>query len=600
MSEKQESPRSRNGGSPKEFDGSDTNSNHNGAVAARKSRKKAPAPDSYSTTVIDVTTRYLDEVLAQDHADWPRLNDDQAMKDLHDELLDRTNGAISGANAVRDRDERIIKLRMLLPEQVMLVELRLGYVIRVCEDVGEARSRDILAVYSDEGDSRGTYLTDPDDIERAIYRVEPLLSNVGLNTTLRKLFTAAGEDPYRKVRTKDPDLIPMNNCVLRYSSREILQFDPEWVFLAKFGTNLVRGKKHPVLVGDDGVRFNIFEWAEDLFDGDKERAKLVWQVVGAMLRQFHPWNTAILPYSDKGNNGKGTVAEMLVNIAGPSNVATLPLNKMSKDFMMDVVIGKAAIISDENDVGGFLDQAAEFKSLVTGDPMLVNRKGLRPVRHAFRGLVVQCLNELPRVKDKTDSFYRRLTFIPFDKSFTGQEKKWIKERFMRDPDLLEFIVSYVLLEMDQYDELIRPAASVELMDEYRAHNDSVREFWTEYRGAFTESQWRFIPTLYAYHVFKAWQKEVNPAGKQLSMKAFATQFKATLGNDPVWEPPGKEAVVVDGLMDGPVPVYNYEPGPAPVRRSGRQRGARRIDMVAPQATPEEIEAATRFVEQLAL
>lgn len=53
-----------------------------------------------------------------------------------------------------------------------------------------------------------------------------------------------------------------------------------------------------------------------------------------------------------------------------------------------------------------------------------------PVSFVFRGFMVQCVNEYPRVKDKSDSFFRRQLFVPFMKCFTGIERKYIKDDYL--------------------------------------------------------------------------------------------------------------------------------------------------------------------------
>lgn len=64
--------------------------------------------------------------------------------------------------------------------------------------------------------------------------------------------------------------------------------------------------------------------------------------------------------------------------------------------------------------------------------------------------MVQCLNEMPRIKDKSDSFYRRQLFIPFTKCFTGAERKYIKQDYLKRKDVLEYVL-WKVLNMDYYE-----------------------------------------------------------------------------------------------------------------------------------------------------
>ena len=112
-------------------------------------------------------------------------------------------------------------------------------------------------------------------------------------------------------------------------------------------------------------------------------------------------------YSTAGNNGKGTYCELLRNLLGPSACVSIPISDFAKDFALSPLVGKQAIITDENDVGLYIDKVAIMKAVVTGDVITINKKFAQPVNYRFRGMMVQCLNEYPKVKDRSDSFYRR-------------------------------------------------------------------------------------------------------------------------------------------------------------------------------------------------
>ena len=67
---------------------------------------------------------------------------------------------------------------------------------------------------------------------------------------------------------------------------------------------------------------------------------------------------------------------------------SIPLSDMGKDFMLEPLIHASAIIVDENDVGTFIDKAANLKALVTHDVIQVNRKFKTPVAFRFKGFMV--------------------------------------------------------------------------------------------------------------------------------------------------------------------------------------------------------------------
>src|SRR5699024_7042700 len=168
---------------------------------------------------------------------------------------------------------------------------------------------------------------------------------------------------------------------------------------------------------------------------------------------------------------------------------SIPLSDFSKDFSLEPLLSAMAIVVDENDVGTFIDKAANLKAIVTNDVIQINRKHRVPIAYQFWGLMVQCLNEFPLVKDKSESFYRRQLFVPFTKSYTGAEKKYIKDDYLQRKEVLEYALWYVINRAGAetpgcYYELSEPEATRAVLSEYKEHNDPVRAFWLEFRDLF--------------------------------------------------------------------------------------------------------------------
>jgi putative DNA primase/helicase len=182
-------------------------------------------------------------------------------------------------------------------------------------------------------------------------------------------------------------------------------------------------------------------------------------------------------YSEKGNNGKGTLCVLMRQLVGEGRYASIPLKDFGKDFMLEPLIRATSVIVDENDVGTYIDKAANLKAVITGDTIQVNRKFKQPIFFKFKGFMVQCLNEMPRVKDKSDSFYRRQLFIPFTKCFTGAERKYIKDDYLKRKEVVEYVM-YKVLNINYY-EFDVPEACKNALEEYKEFNDPVRQFMSE-------------------------------------------------------------------------------------------------------------------------
>jgi putative DNA primase/helicase len=198
-------------------------------------------------------------------------------------------------------------------------------------------------------------------------------------------------------------------------------------------------------------------------------------------------------------------------LCGEGSYASIPLSDFGKDFMLEPLLRASSIIVDENDVGTFIDKAANLKAVITGDTLSINRKFKTPVAFNFRGFMVQCLNEMPRIKDRSDSFFRRQLFVPFTKCFTGAERKYIKNDYLHRKEVLEYVLHKVL-HSDFY-ELSEPEACKLALEEYKDFVDPVRSFLTEFMPRF---KWDLLPTDFLYDLYKSWYKET--AGNERSMK----------------------------------------------------------------------------------
>lgn len=225
---------------------------------------------------------------------------------------------------------------------------------------------------------------------------------------------------------------------------------------------------------------------------------------------------------------------MIRNLVGRGSYASIKLSDFGKDFALEPLVHSTAIVTDENDVGTYIDQAANLKSIITGDTIQINRKFMSAVAYQFRGLMIQCINEVPKIRDRSESFYRRQLIIKFKKSYTGIERKYIKEDYLKRKEVLEYVL-YKVLNMDYY-EISEPEYCKETMNLYKIHNDPVRDFMNETMSQFGADA---IPSKYLYVLYGKWLEQNNPAAKKfmLGKTNFLAEFKELLKGYPEWHFP---------------------------------------------------------------
>ena len=437
-------------------------------------------------------------------------------------------------------------LTELLPLVVARIIIEVNHVVNI-HAPGQTAERDMLSVYCTSGENKGLHELNVDHIAKLAWSYAPQLSDRQVKEVVGRVRALAP----RRERTVDPDLIPVGNGVFNYRTKKLMPFSPDVVITGKAATVYDPDAQDVAIhephvdgcIRSDcvegsvcgGQTWSVESWMQTLSD-DPEIVDLLWQIIGATLRPYVSWNKSAWFYSTRGNNGKGTLVAMMRNLIGMRSCVSLPLSKMGEQFSLQQLAGATAILTDENDVGTYVDRAANLKAITTRDYLMVDRKHKDPISFQFHGFMVQCLNEKPLVADRSESFYRRQVFIPFEKCFTGIEKKYIKDDFLQREDVLQYVMLRVLGSKDRtfmpdYHALDIPASSQKMLDEYKKFNDPVRAFWFDFRDAF---RWDLLPLIFLYDLFKAWFREQHPSGRPISRRAFDEALAGIVEDDADW------------------------------------------------------------------
>lgn len=510
--------------------------------------------DSLSNT--SCVNRTLNDVIHETTVSYLQTLDKSnppSPKEIENELLTSVNDVIAlenmciptipmrdiNGNAVKDKNgnDKTVPLRKpwksidrLLPQQIAEIIMFFHHIVRIdTAETSVESEEDLLAIYCDSGPNEGIY----DINESTLYRIAQAYDYQIEKAKFKEICFMLQSLAPRKMRCRDRNLIAVNNGIFNYSTKILMPFNPDLVFLAKSHVNYNSRAALTVIHNDaDNTDWDVESWISELSD-DPEIVALLWQMLGAIIRPFVRWNKSIWLYSTTGNNGKGTLCELMRNLCGAGTYTSISLSDFGKEFALQPLLHCNAIIVDENDVGKYIDSLANLKAVVTNDIVQINRKFENAISFRFWGFMVQCINDLPRIRDKSDSFYRRQILVPMDKCFTGAERTYIKDDYLSRSEVLEYVLKKVL-HTDFY-ELSIPKRCRDLLGMYKEINDPVREFITEFKERFT---WDLIPTEFLYDLYKAWYFRCNPSGKPEGKTNFKKQLESILLEpdfSPYWE-----------------------------------------------------------------
>ena len=262
-------------------------------------------------------------------------------------------------NAMRDKGEKWPIPQILPPVVVAQIMARLYPIYTVCTgEMSSDKAYDLLAIYQTHGANEGVYSTDENDFRALAYQYCYTLSDRSFKELLIYLRSMVP----RIEPTRAKNLIAVNNGIFDYDTKLLIPFDPKYVFLSKSKVDYNPNAINPVITEPDGNQWDVESWMLDLSD-DPEIVDLLWCILGAIIRPNVRWNKSAWFYSESGNNGKGTLCELMRQICGEGTCISIPLAEMGKDFALEPLIRSSAIIVDENDVGTFIDKAANLRRL---------------------------------------------------------------------------------------------------------------------------------------------------------------------------------------------------------------------------------------------
>jgi putative DNA primase/helicase len=354
---------------------------------------------------------------------------------------------------------------------------------------------------------------------------------------------------------QNPNYALFANGIFDRETHTLIPYGPEHIVTTKCATRYVENAPQPEIVQKDGTIWKP-EMLFPSMTSNPEIARLLWEGTAAALLPYNHWNRVFWLYSTIGCNGKGTTCDLWKALIGPEATASLNVRDLGKDFLLEELPSSMAIIADENPVGMYYDESDRFKAIITGDPIVINAKYKKPFSFSFSGLMVQCINEMPRFRDRSNSLLRRSIMIPFDQTFIGRENTAIKEDYIHRPAVLEWF-AWMAMQLD-LQQFTVPQECKDLLNDFKAYNSNVQEFFNEVAPRFS---WDLIPNTLAYLMYKNWMAINNPSGGILGRNQFYYEWTQCATDSGEWIYQQRQRYSRAGRMEGPEPLilkYNVE------------------------------------------
>jgi putative DNA primase/helicase len=381
---------------------------------------------------------------------------------------------------------------------------------------------DRIAIYVDDktNPAYGTYTQNYRYLEQVIMDMYKLYKSKDLLEVIKQLELSVREISEQE---NSRELIPVGNGIYDLSTKKLLPYSHEYHFTSKVKTSYNAKWLNNKPSWDIEGWFN--EIAKDSNGNtDMQVVKVLWQVIADAINGNTTRNKAIFLYSAQGSTGKGTFQALIKSLVGIENVATLKLQDFAQRFATAQLLGKSVCIGDDNP-GGYLRDVSTFNSVVTGDPIAIEYKGKDAFTVETSPLVIQSFNELPRVGNKNGT-ERRMLVVPFNHVFkanTEDDNKLIKQQYIKQNDVLEYVLCKALTFYSDFDNYDVPDVSKTIMNEFKQENDPVETFVQE---VFLKWNVPAIPTALLFELYKNYCK--NNLYKPCSGIVFSRKAKDKL------------------------------------------------------------------------
>lgn len=334
---------------------------------------------------------------------------------------------------------------------------------------------DVLHIYNE-----GIYTTK--DIEAAMIKHLPELNKSKRSETYSYLELIA-ED----MEASPANYIGLNNGVLDVDTMTVYDFSPDIVLQNIIPYDYVPTAYDPA----------VDKTLDKICCKDRDLRKLLEEMVGYLLFRRNELGKCFI-LTGSGSNGKSTFLDMIKNLLGSENYASLGIDELGERFKTAELFHRLANIGDDISKK-YIDDNAIFKKLVTGETVNVERKGKDPFEFNNYAKLLFSANKLPRINDTSDGLMRRLVIIPFNAIFSEKDADF--DAFIKDKLLKKSAMEYLLKlgveglkrvlttgfteplvvanEKKEYEVVNNPVLAF-INEEPKIHNEPVKDVYRKY------------------------------------------------------------------------------------------------------------------------
>ncbi len=318
----------------------------------------------------------------------------------------------------------------------------------------------------------GYYQKDNRLVEQAMINIFPSIKS----HTRQEVLSYIAIKTHHNINEEDKDRYTVNilNGRLNVLNRTLTDHSSEFLDFERV----------PVIYDPSAYDEHVDKMLDKVFCNDQAVRKLFEEVIGYCLVKHTRFHKAFILYGG-GSNGKSTILNMMKRFLGYNNITSIDLGSLSEKFTTAELENKLANIGDDIDETD-LTKTGIIKKLTSGESVRVARKFEQGFDLYNYAKLIFSANKLPYSSDKSDGYYRRFEFIPFNAKFSATDSDYdphIEDK-ISTPNAMSYLLNLALDGVDRlFDQgkFTQPKVVEDAKRAYKTINSSVLT-WIEEEG----------------------------------------------------------------------------------------------------------------------
>ena len=320
----------------------------------------------------------------------------------------------------------------------------------------------------------------------------------------------------REESEPNEEYLNLKNGILNLDTLELIPHSPEYFFTTRSETEYnpaAKAEKFLKLVKGLGL--------------SETKLKTLQEFSGYVLLNSPKYKKAIFVYGPT-DSSKTTVSKAIINVVGPENTCSIPIQNLDKRFQEQRLYKKPLNIV--GDLGSEAFKAVSmFKRTTGGDIIEAEIKGAnKTIKFVWNGKHWFDANDLPDPQGDadTDAFYNRLIMIPFSRQLTKEEiNKNLPNELAEDTEksgILNWMIEG-LQRLENQQDFTDKTEITEIREHYKRASNTVY--------CFAQDQCTIVPGSYIHtgEAFRLYAEYcVNQGFSSIGKSKFYDQLQANL------------------------------------------------------------------------